>query len=83
MIQTMLILTHTLLCHFQAQRMRQQAQIAESQARVSGPTANAAPSQMHRGEMPIDQVLQYINGEAPKSNGARKGKKKSAQKKRR
>jgi protein TIF31 len=48
---------------------------------VSNPTTtttNNNKKEVSRGELPIDQVLQYINGE---STTSRKGKKKTQQKK--
>lgn len=65
--------------------MAQQAR--EEQARRANGTATvpvsspapipAATAEVPRGELPIDQVLQYINGEA---GSARKGKKKTQKK---
>lgn len=61
-------------------------QAREEQARRANgtttvPISNPAPmpttTEVPRGELPIDQVLQYINGEA---GGARKGKKKTQKK---
>jgi protein TIF31 len=43
----------------------------------SAPAAALSVPEVPRGELPIDQVLQYINGE---STGARKGKKKTQKK---
>lgn len=51
---------------------------AGSAASAAGPAASAAVPEVPRGELPIDQVLQYINGEP--TTAARKGKK--SQKKR-
>ncbi|KAI9497198.1 clustered mitochondria-domain-containing protein [Zychaea mexicana] len=72
-----------------AQRAREQAQSA---VRPSGATAAAAAvpkgtaqqqQQQQPGDMPIEQVLQYINGDSPRTaTSARKGKKKAQNKRR-
>ncbi|KAI9314033.1 clustered mitochondria-domain-containing protein [Dichotomocladium elegans] len=61
-----------------AKRIQQEAQLSQTQARLSGSApaaAAAAAAQIPRGNMPIDQVVQYINGTGPNGNSTRKGKK--------
>lgn len=63
-----------------AQRAREQ-QMLEKTTPINSSTvvSEKKKSDVPRGELPIDQVLQYINGEP--SGAARKGGKKKTQKK--
>lgn len=59
-----------------AQQAREDQARRASNATKAVPVSTPATAEVPRGELPIDQVLQYINGES----GARKGKKKTQKK---
>lgn len=63
----------------QKQQVRVAGQTIPTKPMTNGTNGHVKPRQ-HLGEMPIDQVMKYINGTSSRSS-PKKGKKKSSQNK--